>query len=138
MRISDWSSDVCSSDLLSITAASGEQLAASGVRDTGDLAKITPGFTFTKSQDGTPLYTLRGVGFNDYTLGASPGVSVYVDQVPLAFSAFTQGASLDLERVEVLNGHKGIRFRQHSTGGAIKYLAPKPTPQIKAGVSAAY
>src|SRR3546814_6708840 len=43
---------------LSITAASGEQLAASGVRDTGDLAKITPGFTFTKSQDGTPLYTL--------------------------------------------------------------------------------
>src|SRR3546814_10603453 len=83
---------------LSITAASGEQLAASGVRDTGDLAKITPGFTFTKSQDGTPLYTLRGVGFNDYTLGASPAVSVYVDRVPLAFSAFTQGASLDLER----------------------------------------
>src|SRR3546814_7641197 len=37
---------------LSITAASGEQLAASGVRDTGDLAKITPGFTFTESQDG--------------------------------------------------------------------------------------
>src|SRR3546814_13818566 len=78
-------------------------------------SKITPGFTFTKSQDGTPLYTLRGVGFNDYTLGASPAVSVYVDQVPLAFSAFTQGASLDLERVEVLKGPQGILFGQNYT-----------------------
>lgn len=82
---------------LSITAASGDQLQSLGVQSAGDLAKITPGFTFTKSQDGTPLYTLRGVGFNDYTLGASPAVSVYVDQVPLAYGAFTQGATLDLD-----------------------------------------
>src|SRR5690554_5417823 len=46
---------------LSITAATGDELTALGINDTGDLAKITPGFTFTKSQDGTPLYTLRGV-----------------------------------------------------------------------------
>src|SRR5690606_24029517 len=63
---------------MTVTAATGEQLTLLGVSDTGDLAKITPGLTFTKSQDGTPLYTLRGVGFNDYTLGASPAVSVYV------------------------------------------------------------
>src|SRR3546814_16373897 len=101
-------------------------------------SKITPGFTFTKSQDGTPLYTLRGVGFNDYTLGASPAVSVYVDQVPLAFSAFTQGASLDLERVEVLKGPQGILFGQNSTGGAINYIAAKPTRELEAGFSASY
>ncbi|MDW3355843.1 Plug domain-containing protein, partial [Escherichia coli] len=76
---------------------------------------------FTKSQDGTPLFTIRGVGFNDYTLGASPAVSVYVDQVPLTYSAYTQGATLDLERVEVLKGPQGILFGQNSTGGAINY-----------------
>lgn len=123
---------------LSITAATGEELDALGIADTGDLAKITPGFTFTKSQDGTPLYTLRGVGFNDYTLGASPAVSVYVDQVPLAFGAFTQGASLDLERVEVLKGPQGILFGQNSTGGAINYIAAKPTSSFEAGLTATY
>src|SRR3546814_870042 len=90
------------------------------------------------SQDGTPLYTRGGVGCNDYTLGASPAVSVYVDQVPLAFSAFTQGASLDLERVEVLKGPQGILFGQNSTGGAINYIAAKPTRELEAGFSASY
>ncbi|SCW34034.1 Outer membrane receptor proteins, mostly Fe transport [Sphingobium faniae] len=123
---------------LSITAATGDQLQSLGVASAGDLAKITPGFTFTKSQDGTPLYTLRGVGFNDYTLGASPAVSVYVDQVPLAYGAFTQGASLDLERVEVLKGPQGILFGQNSTGGAINYIAAKPTRDFEAGFSASY
>lgn len=123
---------------LSITAATADELDALGITDTGDLAKITPGFTFTKSQDGTPLYTLRGVGFNDYTLGASPAVSVYVDQVPLAYGAFTQGASLDLERVEVLKGPQGILFGQNSTGGAINYIAAKPTYSFEAGMTASY
>jgi outer membrane receptor protein involved in Fe transport len=123
---------------LSINAADGNQLAALGVRDTGDLVKISPGLTFTKSQDGTPLFTIRGVGFNDYTLGASPAVSVYVDQVPLTYSAYTQGATLDLERVEVLKGPQGILFGQNSTGGAINYIAAKPTKDFEAGIKGSY
>ncbi|MCW1432330.1 TonB-dependent receptor [Novosphingobium sp. JCM 18896] len=123
---------------LSITAASGAELRALGVTDSGDLAKVTPGFTFTKSQDGTPLYTLRGVGFNDYTLGASPAVSIYVDEVPLAYGAFTKGAAFDLERVEVLKGPQGILFGQNSTGGAINYIAAKPTSELQAGVTASF
>ncbi len=123
---------------LSITAADSSQLANAGIRDTGDLAKIAPGLTFTKSQDGTPLFTIRGVGFNDYTLGASPAVSVYVDQIPLAYGAYTQGATLDLERVEVLKGPQGILFGQNSTGGAINYIAAKPTSSFEAGAKASY
>jgi iron complex outermembrane receptor protein len=123
---------------LSITAASGEELTQLGVQDVGGLAKITPGLTFTQSQDGTPLFTVRGVGFNDYTLGASPAVSVYVDQIPLAYGSFTQGATLDLQRVEVLKGPQGILFGQNSTGGAINYIANKPTAAFEAGVTASY
>lgn len=120
---------------LMVTTAMGEELVQLGISSPGDLAKITPGLTFTRSQDGTPLYTLRGVGFNDYTLGASPAVSVYVDQVPLAYSAFTQGVNLDVERVEVLKGPQGILFGQNSTGGAINYIARKPTREPEAGIS---
>lgn len=119
---------------LSISAATGNQLQALGVTDTADLVKVAPGLVFTPSQNGTPLYSLRGVGFNDYTLGASPAVSVYVDEVPLAYSAFTKGATLDLERVEVLKGPQGLLFGQNSTGGAINYVAAKPTKEFQAGI----
>src|SRR5690554_4554713 len=76
---------------LSVSAATGSQLKALGVVDTADLVKVSPGLVYTASQNGTPLFSLRGVGFNDYTLGASPAVSVYVDEVPLAYGAFTKG-----------------------------------------------
>jgi iron complex outermembrane recepter protein len=123
---------------MSISAATGNELQSLGITDVEGLVKVTPGLTFTLSQNGTPLFTLRGVGFNDYTLGASPAVSVYVDEVPLAYSAFTRGTTLDLERVEVLKGPQGLLFGQNSTGGAINYIAAKPTQEFEAGVWGSY
>ncbi|MGD9659819.1 MAG: TonB-dependent receptor [Porticoccaceae bacterium] len=123
---------------MSVSAASRDQLTNLGVSDVGDLVKVAPGLTYTPSQNGTPLFTLRGVGFNDYTPGASPAVSVYVDEVPLAYGAFTKGVSLDLERVEVLKGPQGILFGQNSTGGAINYIAAKPSQEFEAGVKGSY
>lgn len=123
---------------LSITTASGSELAAAGVVDTSDLARITPGLTYARSAAGTPLFTLRGIGFNDYTLGASSAVSVYVNEVPLAYSVFTKGAVLDLERVEVLKGAQGLLFGQNSTGGAINYVAAQPTQDFTAGFNMSF
>jgi iron complex outermembrane receptor protein len=121
---------------LSITAASGEKLATQGVNDVRDLAKIVPGFSYTESAYATPVFTLRGVGFYDTSLAAKPTVSVYLDQVPLPFSILTRGATLDLERVEVLKGPQGTLFGQNATAGAINYIAAKPTNTFKAGVDA--
>lgn len=123
---------------LSITAASGEKLAQQGVSDVADLVKIVPGFNFTESAYATPVYTLRGVGFYETSLGAKPTVSVYLDQVPYAFSIMTRGATLDLERVEVLKGPQGTLFGSNATGGAINYIAAKPTTTFKAGIDASY
>ena len=121
---------------LSITAASGEKLASQGVKDVSDLAKVVPGFSYTESAYATPVYTLRGIGFYDTSLAAKSTVSVYLDQVPLPFSILTRGATLDLERVEVLKGPQGTLFGSNSTGGAINYIAAKPTTALKAGVDA--
>jgi iron complex outermembrane recepter protein len=123
---------------MSITAATGDQLTQLGVMDTADLTKIVPGFTFTETGYATPVYSIRGVGFQENSLAASPAVSVYVDEVPLPFPAETLAAGLDLERVEVLKGPQGTLYGENSTGGAINYIAAKPTDHFTAGVDASY
>lgn len=123
---------------MSITAASGDMLLQKGITNTADLVKAVPGFAFTQSPYSTPVYTLRGVGLYDYGLGSSPSVAVYVDEVSLPFPSMGVGATLDLERVEVLKGPQGTLFGQSSTGGAVNYIAAKPTDTLEAGGSITY
>ncbi len=123
---------------MSITAAAGADLVAAGIRSADDLGKIVPGFTFTQSAYSTPVYSLRGVGFYNYDIASTPTVTVYQDEAPLAFSAMSRGASFDLERVEVLKGPQGLLFGSNSTGGAVNYIAARPTDTLKAGMDAGY
>ena len=123
---------------MSITAISGSALVQQGVSSTADLAKVVPGLTFEPSPFNTPVYTLRGVGYYDSAVSASPTVAVYTDEVPLPFSAMTKAAGLDLERVEVLKGPQGTLYGENTTGGAINYIAAKPTKTYEAGFDAGY
>ena len=123
---------------LSINAASGAQLQSAGITNTDQLQKLVPGFTAEKTAFGNPVFFIRGIGFNDTTLGVSPAVSIYVDQQPLSYSPMARGAILDLERVEVLKGPQGTIFGQNSTGGAVNYIAAKPTDELKAGFDLTY
>jgi outer membrane receptor protein involved in Fe transport len=123
---------------MSIQAASGDDLVRLGITDPSQLDKIVPGFNYTPSFYGTPIYSIRGVGFLDTSLAASPTVSVYTDEVPLPYSILTSGASLDLQRVEVLKGPQGTLFGENATGGAINYIAAKPTDDWEAGADLSY
>lgn len=118
---------------MSIQAATGERLNELGITDTSDLFKVVTGFNSNVTYYGTPVYTIRGVGFQDTSLAAGPTVSVYVDEMPLPFSVMTSGATLDLQRVEALKGPQGTLFGQNATGGAINYVANKPTREFEAG-----
>ena len=123
---------------MSITALSGQALIDRGVTQTADLTKVVPGFNFTETAYATPVYTIRGIGFQESSLAASPAVSVYVDEVPLPFPEETEAAALDLERVEVLKGPQGTLYGEDSTGGAVNYIAAKPTSHFTSGVDASY
>jgi iron complex outermembrane recepter protein len=123
---------------MSITALSGDQLKLHGAVDIKGLANLTPGLTFVDSGFSVPVYSLRGVGFYDQSMGARPTVSIYVDEAPLPFSNMTEGAAFDLERVEVLKGPQGTLFGQNATGGAINFIAAKPQSAFGAGATASY
>ncbi len=123
---------------ISIAAATGDQLTKLGVTSTQDLQKIVPGFISTPTYYGTTVFTIRGVGFQDTSLAGSPTVSVYLDEVPLPFAALTNGASMDLDRVEVLKGPQGTLFGENATGGAVNYIGAKPTDTFHYGGDFSY
>jgi outer membrane receptor protein involved in Fe transport len=56
---------------MSIQAISGEALQQSGIESPSDLAHVTPGLSFARSSANTPIYTLRGVGFNTPNLSST-------------------------------------------------------------------
>jgi len=118
---------------IAITALGGDMLEKLGIDDAEDLAMAVPGFTLTRTNANVPVYTLRGVGFYETSLGVYPDVSVYLDEAPLPFPVLASHASLDVQRVEVLKGPQGILFGQNSTGGAINYVANKPVMRTEMG-----
>lgn len=122
----------------SITAVTGERLAELGVVDTAALSKVVPGFVVANTYFGSPVYYLRGVGFYDTALAAKPAVSLYADEVPIPFAIMGLGTALDLERVEVLKGPQGTFFGSNATGGAINFIAAKPTADFAWGTDLSF
>ena len=123
---------------MAITALTGNQLKEQGVTDVSGLSKIEPSFVLSQSKYGAPSYTIRGIGYNDYALAASPTVSVYVDEVPFSSLVMSKAATLDLSRVEILKGPQGTLYGQNATGGAVNYIAAKPTNYFDAAIEGTY
>jgi len=123
---------------MSITALTGNELTSLGVVSTEDLARVVPGFSTVTSYYGSPVYYLRGVGYYDTSVAARPAVTIYADEAPIPYSVMAMGTMLDLERVEVLKGPQGTLFGSNSTGGAINFVAAKPTNTLEAGADVSY
>lgn len=123
---------------ISITAISADTLFKLGISQPSDLAKLTPGFIFAQTQFATPVYSIRGIGFYETSIAATPAVTVYTDEVPLPYPQDTRFAGLDPDRVEILKGPQGTLFGQNSTGGAINYIAAKPAKVLGGGFDISY
>ena len=119
---------------MAITASSAEQLRQRRVVSVSDLTLIEPSLQFSQSQNGTPVFTLRGVGYFEQSLSASPTVSVYQDEIPFPYPVMARGVMLDPERVEILKGPQGTLYGQNATGGLVNFIAAKPTNNFAAGV----
>ena len=123
---------------LSISAISVDKLEEQKLTSLEDISSVVPGLVYSASTANTPIFTLRGIGFNEQTLGAYPATSLYLDEAPMPFPVLASHSAYDLERVEVLKGPQGILFGQNSTGGAINFISAKPTEDFEAGGNVSY
>ena len=122
---------------LSVSAFSGTQLQALGVRSTRDLQLVNPSLTFAQSSY-SPQPTIRGIGTRGVGANDESVVPVYVDGVyqPVLTSLLTDFN--DVERVEVLRGPQGALFGRNSTGGAINIITVEPRPELDGRFSVSY
>ena len=124
---------------MTMNAFTGEQLKEMGVRSAQDVALHTPGLTVNESFSlGVPIYTIRGVGFQDYNVGSSSTVGLYFDEVSFPYSVMTRGAIFDVERVEVLKGPQGDLYGRNTTAGSVNFISKKPTEEFEAGFTTSY
>jgi len=123
---------------MTITAATDDMLRQRGITSVSDLTRLVPGFTIQDSSFNSTSFTLRGVGFFNSDLATPPAVTIYIDEAPLPYPGMTKLAAFDLTRVEVLKGPQGTLYGQNATGGAVNYIAAKPTERFEAGVDTMY
>jgi iron complex outermembrane receptor protein len=116
---------------VSITAFSGEALEQLHVDRLDAVAQFTPnlvfdtGTTFSGGTSAAAVF-IRGIGQQDFTLNAEPGVGIYLDGVYIATSIGSVLDLVDIERVEVLRGPQGTLFGRNTIGGAISVTSQRP------------
>jgi iron complex outermembrane recepter protein len=115
---------------LSISAATSEDLLASGVRDVSDLQFTTPGLIPNNGAGYVQLF-IRGVG-NTIFVGADPSVTTFIDDVPRIYGSMVNDF-VNVERVEVLKGAQGGLYGRNATGGVVNIITRKPDPTEFAG-----
>jgi outer membrane receptor protein involved in Fe transport len=119
---------------ISVSAFGQQEMDAQGVREIDDIARLTPGITFQRSDarnGADSTISIRGISSG---AGAST-TGIYIDDTPIqvrqlgaggaAFNSFPQ--VFDLDRVEILRGPQGTLFGAGSEGGTVRFITPQPS-----------
>src|SRR3546814_6026586 len=154
MRISDWSSDVCSSDLaetdlseeLIVTArrqsetitdvpatvnvVSDEALSTRLVGSGLDLSGITPGFQLYNALGGSAAPTIRGLGSNTAVFSIEASVASFFDGVYAAHPRDYVSPIFDVDRIEVIKGTQSTTLGKNITLGAVSFVSRRPGDKL--------
>ncbi len=110
---------------IAVQAFSTQRLDQLTAQDLGDLDYFTPNVEIPRGSN-QPRYSIRGIGTDDFGVGADPAVGVYMDGVYIGRSGGSKVAFNDIERIEILNGPQGTLFGRNAAAGAIQYITNKP------------
>lgn len=124
---------------MTLKVFTGKELAELGVTDPTDLALYTPALMVSASGGtGVPYYSIRGVGFQDYSTGSSSTVGLYFDGVAMPYAVMSGGPLFDLKRVEVLKGPQGDLYGENTTAGQINFVSNTPTNYLDSSILLGY
>ena len=114
---------------VSVVTLSEAELESRSVTSLRTLQNFVPNLTFAPSQnvgEAAGNIFIRGVGQEDFGVGAEPGVGFYVDGVYFARPLGTIMNVTDVARIEVLRGPQGTLFGKNTIGGAINIVSVMP------------
>jgi iron complex outermembrane receptor protein len=115
---------------VAVTAFTGEDMHALKMTRPQDLGAQTPGLQVKSSfSEELPVFTVRGIGLNDFSPVVNPTTSVYVNEVLIPYHTMLGMQVFDIDRVEVLRGPQGTLYGRNNTGGAINFVTRKPTQE---------
>ena len=120
---------------MSVTALSGEDLKTLGLTDTRDLAMLVPGLSYSVSPQQTPVYTMRGIGFNTFNFTSTSPVGIYYDEFSSPYPYAAKGMAFDIDRLEVLKGPQGTLYGRNTTGGLVNYISNQPGEEFEAEIT---
>jgi outer membrane receptor protein involved in Fe transport len=118
----------------SISAFPAAKLDKLDIKNFADLAKFTPGITY--SNDSHDI-SIRGIS----STAGSGTTGIYIDDTPVQVRNLglnannTLPAVFDLSRVEVLRGPQGTLFGAGSEGGTIRYITNQPSLTTFSGLA---
>jgi len=120
---------------LSVTAITGDTMAAIGISNIEDFTFFVPGITVTN--DSMAIVNIRGIGTSAFGVATDPSSTVQIDGVYQARPTTGYQDMFDIERVELLRGPQGVLFGRNSTGGTLNIISKAPTDELEgsAGVT---
>lgn len=114
---------------VSVVALSSKDIQGLGVKETEDIAQLTPNVVIVTNQGAgnQPLITIRGIGLNDFDTNNAGPNGVYVDDVYISAPAAQSFSVFDLNQVQVLKGPQGTLYGRNTSGGAVLFTSNGPT-----------
>lgn len=125
---------------VAVTALTGSKIADLGIRSSADIAGVVPNLEIglPGGEGNQPLIYIRGVGLADTNSNNAGPNGVYVDEVYVSSPGAQTFQLFDLDRVEVLKGPQGTLYGRNATGGAINFIAAKPSKEFELQGSMSY
>ena len=117
---------------LSVSAITGEDIAARGVTSLEDFQYSVPGLSIDNLQPGTDYVQVRGIS----TFVGKTGVGEYLDEMPITEDTNGEHINvrlLDMRDVEVLRGPQATLYGEGSMGGTIHFVTASPDLTSYAG-----
>ncbi|MDG5495446.1 TonB-dependent receptor [Niveispirillum sp. BGYR6] len=126
---------------MSVAAIGGAELRdlLAGGGDILNLSAKVPGL-YAETSTGRifPRFYIRGLGNNDFYLGASQPVSVIIDDVVMEHVVLKSSPLFDVRQVEVLRGPQGSLFGRNTTAGIIKFDSIAPSQETSGRATLTY